>query len=227
MENIMKSFMKRYSHAWIVIAYVCVYAPWFFYIEKHITKNYHLIHMSLDDHIPFVEIFVVPYFLWFLYVSLTLVYFLFMNKKDYFRLCFFLFIGMTIFLIVSTVFPNGHHLRPTVFPRDNIFTHLIASLYQTDTSTNIFPSIHVFNSLGTHFAIMNSEKLVTKKWLRRGSFVLCVSIILSTVFIKQHSVFDVITGIIMAIVFYMIVYYFDFSAYLERNQKKVHPEHTI
>ena len=32
--------------------------------------------------------------------------------------------GMTVFLIVSYVYPNAQHLRPTEFPRDNIFTDI-------------------------------------------------------------------------------------------------------
>ena len=65
-----------------------------------------------------------------------IIYFFFHNKQDYYRCCTFLFTGMTIFLIVSTLWPNGHHLRPYVMPRDNIFTQMITRLYKTDTSTN-------------------------------------------------------------------------------------------
>ena len=42
--------------------------------------------------------------------------------------------------------------------------------------------------------------------IRIGSAVLMVNIILSTMFLKQHSVFDVVTGIIMAVFMYMLVY---------------------
>ena len=166
----MKEFIRRYRHAWILFAYACIYIPWFMYLEKTVTKHYHIIHMALDDYIPFNEFFIIPYFLWFVYVSGAVLYFLFTNRSDYFRLCAFLFSGMTIFLIVSTVFPNGHHLRPLAFERDNIFTHMAAALYQTDTSTNLFPSIHVYNSLGVHFAVMNSERLSTHK-LVQGDYV--------------------------------------------------------
>ena len=75
-----------------------------------------------------------------------------------------------------------------------------------DTPTNLFPSIHVYNSIGVHFSIMHSSRLKEKKWVRRGSFALMVSIVASTVFLKQHSVFDVITGCSMAVVMYTLVY---------------------
>lgn len=113
---------------------------------------------------------------------------------------------MTVFLVVSTVYPNGHYLRPRVFERDNIFVTMVKGLYMVDTPTNLFPSIHVYNSIGVHFSIMHSSRLKEKKWVRRGSFALMVSIVASTVFLKQHSVFDVITGCSMAVVMYTLVY---------------------
>ena len=72
-------------------------------------------------------------------------------------MCFFYFSGMTIFLIICTVFPNALNLRPTVFPRDNMFTDMVKVLYKTDTPTNVLPSIHVFNSIGAGIAISHSN----------------------------------------------------------------------
>lgn len=91
-------------------------------------------------------------------------------------------------------------------PRDNVFTHLVSMLYKADTPTNLWPSIHVYNSLGCHIAIMHSNRLKSHKGVRIGSFVLCVSIIMSTMLIKQHSAFDVATAFILAAVMYGIVY---------------------
>lgn len=53
--------------------------------------------MAIDDSIPFIEYFVIPYFLWFGYVAAAVAYFFFKNKHDFYRLCGFLAAGMTIF----------------------------------------------------------------------------------------------------------------------------------
>ena len=189
-------------------------------------KDYWVIHVALDDYIPFWEGFVIPYFLWFLYVSAAVVYLFFKDKDDYYRTCIFLFTGMTIFLTISTLFPNGHHLRPAVLPRDNIFTMMVSHLYKADTPTNLWPSIHVYNSLGAHFAIMKNNKLSGKRPVRVLSLLLCISIILSTMFIKQHSVFDVVTAFIMAAVMYGIVYKYDILTMhrLKAIRKKAAPQ---
>ena len=186
---------------------------WFTWLEERHIWKYQIIHVFMDDYIPFCELFIVPYFLWFLYVPAVVLYLAANNKDEYYRNAIFLCIGMTVFLLVSTFFPTGHHLRPSVMPRDNIFTQLVALLYRTDTSTNLWPSIHVYNSIGAHIAFRRSE-LGKNKVLRFASFFLCVSIILATVFLKQHSVFDMVTAFVMAGALYAVVYRYDLLAYL-------------
>ena len=141
----LKIFYLKYKHAVPLIIYAIIYMTWFVWLEKNTTGHYQIIHMAADDYIPFCEVFVIPYFLWFAYVSAVVIYFFFKDKEDYYRTCIFLFTGMTIFLIISTLWPNGQHLRPAVMPRDNIFTRMVAALYRTDTPTNLWPSIHVYN----------------------------------------------------------------------------------
>ena len=208
---------SKYRHALPLILYGIIYMQWFAWLEKNVTNHYRLIHLKPDDFIPFCEVFVIPYLLWFAYVALTVLYFFFKDRNDYFRICTFLFTGMTVFLIVSTLWPNGHNLRPAIMPRDNLFTGLVSMLYKADTPTNLWPSIHVYNSLGCHFAVMKSARLAKHKGIRAGSLILCVSIILSTMFIKQHSVFDVATAFIMAAVMYGIVYHSDTLLNLYRD----------
>lgn len=208
----LKNIYEKYRHGLLMLGYACIYLPWFIYLERTVTKRYHVIHMDLDDLIPFNEYFIVPYLLWFGYVAAVLLFTFFKDKGDYYRMCGFMFTGMTVFLIVSTVFPNGHHLRPAAFAQENIFTALVAQLYSTDTPTNLFPSIHVYNSIAAHLAVMHSESLRSKRWISAGSFLLCVSIILSTVFLKQHSIFDMITAFMLAGLMYPLVYRIDYAA---------------
>ncbi len=223
MEKLYKR-VSPYKHVLPLIIYGFIYLSWFGYLEKTVTRSYHVIHMNIDDYIPFCEIFVIPYFLWFIYVSAVVFYFMLTSKEDYYKTCFFLFTGMTVFLLISTLWPNGHHLRPLFMPRDNIFTHMVSALYRTDTPTNLWPSIHVYNSLGAHFAIIGSSRLKKNKLLVGASFVLCVSIILSTMLIKQHSVFDVLTAFFMAALMYALVYHYDSIAVLSRSGKKTSPQ---
>lgn len=201
----MKELINKYKHAWVFL-YALIYMPWFLYLEKHVTTDFHVIQTAFDEKIPFIEYFIIPYTLWFAFIAVTIAWFFFHDKDGFYRLVKFLFIGMTIFLIISTIYPNGQMLRPTVFERDNIFVEMVKKLYIADTPTNVFPSIHVYNTIGACIAIMQNEQLRKSKWVQYGSLILGILIILSTMFLKQHSVIDAIGAGAMAIVMYQFSY---------------------
>lgn len=222
-----KALWTKYRHGVPLIVYGMIYWLWFSYLERTVTTHYRVIHMGIDDYIPFCEVFVVPYFLWFAYVTVAVLLLFFTDKTEYYKSCVFLATGMTVFLIISTLWPNGHHLRLAQMPRDNIFTQMIRGLWKTDTATNLWPSIHVYNSIGAHLAITHSKLLTNRKGVKYASFGLAVSIILATVLIKQHSMFDVITAFMMAGMMYLLVYRADLMPALRatlQQRRKAKPE---
>ena len=190
-----------------VALYTVFYLLCFSYLEyRHV--RYHIIDSSLDDKIPFCEYFIIPYLLWFLYIAVTVGYFLFFNENttEFWSLILNLAIGMTLFLIVSYVYPNGLNIRPTEFTNDSVFTRMVQFLYRTDTPTNVLPSIHVYNSVAAFSAIHTCKNLQKHKGIRTGSFILTTLIVLSTMFLKQHSIADVATGITCAVATYVLFY---------------------
>ena len=200
-----KNLLKKYGHIW-VCGYILLYLPYFFWLESVITDNYKIMHVALDDMIPFSEYFIIPYIIWFFYVSGAVLYFFFTDKKGYYQLTAFLFTGMTIFLIICTVFPNELNLRPHTFANDTVFTRLVQQLYSTDTPTNVLPSIHVYNSLGAAIAIGHSQALKKHRGIQFVSYGLAGLIILSTMFLKQHSVTDVIAAVALTFMIYPLIY---------------------
>lgn len=216
-----RQFILNYKHA-VVLLYFFIYITWFEYLE-HTVKNFTPIHCKLDDLIPFNEYFIIPYMLWFFYIFITVAYFLFTSKTDFYKICAYLFIGMTICLTIYTIFPNGHELRANIdsLGRSNIFIKLISDLYKVDTPTNVFPSIHVFNSVGAFIAINKSSKLHPKKWLQWSAFILTVLIILSTVFLKQHSVLDIFGALTLNIIMYVIIYVPSWGKAAKRTNQKL------
>ena len=201
-----KKFWNTYKHgAWITV-YLIFYMLGFFILENAGHRHYHIIHSVFDDMIPFCEYFIIPYYLWFAYVAAGILWFVFRckNHTEYYKMCSALAIGMTVFLVVSCVFPNAQDLRPSEFLHHNVCTQLVRRLYQTDTPTNVLPSIHVFNSLIIFFALNNSRQLQRYRAVRFAAGTLTVLIILSTMFLKQHSIVDVSMGTLMAIAVQML-----------------------
>ncbi len=207
MSNLL-AFIKKYKHGLIIVAYFLIYILLFGYLENRPVYRYHVVHTVFDDMIPFCEFFIVPYLLWFPYMAFAIFYFIFMNKnkQEYYQLIFNLMMGMTVFLIISYIYPNVQHLRPNEFARDNIFVDLVKFIYKTDTPTNILPSIHVFNSLAVHMAITSCEALRERRSIKLGSLLLTTLIILSTMFLKQHSAIDVFLGATLALFGYLVFY---------------------
>lgn len=202
--------LKRYAHSLIIPIYGVIYMSIFAYLEKSVTAEYHLIHCKIDDYIPFCEFFILPYMAWFLFIAAIVFYFTFINqdRKEYYQLITVLGIGMSLFLLISWIYPNGQKLRPSVFPRDNFCTTLVKNLYQIDTPTNVLPSIHVYNSLAVCVAVLNCKALKQRHAIRLGTVALAALIILSTVFLKQHSFVDVISAFILNAVTSIAVYCF-------------------
>ncbi|HZJ57485.1 MAG TPA: phosphatase PAP2 family protein [Clostridia bacterium] len=203
-ESIFSRLWHRYWHFSLLSLYgVC--QIWFYYLERVIRPEYFM-RSVIDNYIPFVRVFVLPYLFWFAYMAIGFLYLGFVSKKDYFRLCWFIFGGMCICYVLYMMFPNAQNLRPDITTND-VFSRMIRHIYETDTNTNVAPSIHVLNSIGVHVALINCEefKEQSKVW-RLLSFISAVLISLSTVFIKQHSIKDVMWAMLLAMVLYLAIY---------------------
>ena len=189
--------MKERFKYWQFILYMPIYLFFFVFVEKN-THDITLINIPLDDMIPFVEGFIVPYLLWFPFMFIAIVYVFFKDKSEFFAMCWNLIIGMSLFIVVSFVFPNGLDLRPAEFTRDNIFVDLCRHLYSVDTSTNVLPSIHVFNSLACGISFGRVLWRNGHKITAICSYSMAALICVSTVFVKQHSVIDVVSALVLS-----------------------------
>ena len=74
---------QKYRHA-LVLLYGFIYMPWFMWLESRANLPYHVIHVGLDDLIPFVEYFIVPYTVCgSSYVAAVFVYLFFRNRREF------------------------------------------------------------------------------------------------------------------------------------------------
>ena len=198
--------LKKYSHAWVFL-YWLIYLPWFGWLERTVTTNFHVLESTWDKYIPFCEYFIVPYLLWFPFVAAVITwFFLKEDRKSFYQMTAYLYAGMTLFLVFCTLYPNGLNLRPQVIPRDNIFVDMVRAIWAVDTPTNVLPSLHVFNSVACCVAVFRSEKLKKYPFLLGLTLSLTVAICLATMFLKQHSVIDVVMALFMAFVLYHAIY---------------------
>ncbi len=186
-----------------------VYGFFFLLVERlWIRESYTPIHCPLDDQIPFCEYFLIPYLLWFVFLIGIQIYTLLYDTEAFIKFMKFIMVSYSLAIIIYMLFPNCQELRPMVFERDNLFTKFLEGFYQFDTNTNVCPSIHVIGSVAVMICGWNCKSLNTPGWrIFLGISAFLISI--STVFLKQHSVLDILAAIPVCIAAYLAAYWRD------------------
>lgn len=203
------SRLAKYKHALLLLYYPIMFYQ-FQWLEKRNAQVSHFIQSPLDDFIPFVSVFVVPYVFWFAYVALTLLITGLKDRDEFIRVLMSLYIGMTFCNLIYFLFPHGQLLRvPLTENEPYLFDRLVYFIYSKDTPTNCAPSIHVLFSIACTVGIQRTNCFKNMPWIKISSHVLNVLIVLSTMFIKQHSIYDVILGLIFSLCIYLFVYHID------------------
>ncbi|MDF2988976.1 MAG: superfamily protein [Eubacterium sp.] len=170
----------------------------YFLINLTTTRAYDIT-IYLDKFIPFNEWFIIPYVFWYVYTFGALLILAYTDYKTYYKLLFSIVTGMLICFIVYFFFPTTVP-RPNV-PGTNLLQKLVLIIYGNDKPYNCFPSIHMMDTLLiTLFVFKHNKNLV----LKISSAVICVSIYLSTWFVKQHSILDAVASTILAVILFFV-----------------------
>ncbi len=197
--------VKSFRHAWLLLYYP-IFTICFFVVERLVNGQYAVMYVWLDSVIPFKAYFVVPYVLWYPYFGLAALYLVFRDELGFCRYMWSLILGLSFCLAFYVFYPNGQNLRPAGLQGGDIFTRLVLRLYAADSNLNVFPSIHVFATIAPTVALLKNREAGKSLPVRIISVTLCVMICISTVFIKQHSVLDILGGAGLYMVVYLLVY---------------------
>ncbi|MEH7085234.1 phosphatase PAP2 family protein [Neobacillus drentensis] len=157
---------------------------------------------SIDHAIPFLSVFIIPYIIWYAYIFGYLVYFCFKDTKVYLKTLILIVVGELICFVIYFFFQTTVP-RPTIIG-DNYFNNLVQWIYAHDRPFNCFPSIHVL----TTFTIMLASLHIKNKHVIHH---LCIHIIgtliiISTLFVKQHVIFDMIGSMFLVTFLYGIAF---------------------
>ena len=196
---------SQYSHLKYLLGWVG-YLTFYFLTENLIpVEQCHVIHMPLDDMIPFCEIFLIPYLAWFLELIFMTFYTVLYDIKTFRCFTKFIIITYSAALIIYMIYPTCQNLRPASFERNNVLTQFLQFVYAFDTNTNVCPSIHVLGALGVWFASKKLARFQSLGWKLFWQF-LTVLVCLSTVFLKQHSILDILAALPIAFIAYIVCF---------------------
>lgn len=190
----------------LLLLYWPVYLLLFLFVEQiNPPSRCHVVHCALDDMIPFCEAFLIPYALWFVLLVWMSLHTLLYDRETFIHYMQYIILTYTTAIVIYLIWPTCQQLRPAVMPRDNILTRLMSLIYRADTSTNVCPSIHVLGSLGVFFASREAKGLQTpamRCFITLSTILIC----LSTIFLKQHSVIDVLSALPLGLLGYSLCF---------------------
>ena len=190
------------------------YALWLLYLPAYLlyfgmlqlravpAEALHIIETPLDRMIPTIPAFFVPYAIWWLLFPGALVFFLFYGtRRDFLKLCFILFGGYTICMVVYTVWPNGLALREPLTGSD-LFTLGVQWLRSIDPPRNVCPSMHVSSTIAIDIVVRQCSYLRPRT--KNLETIIAALICVATLFIRQHSIIDVALGFAMSWALYVV-----------------------
>lgn len=189
----------------------------FYAILNNSNRKVYTLVTGFDKAMPFIAAFSVPYMIWYPFIIICLIYMCFRNRNLYYKslsaIVISLITSYIIFFFFQTTVP-----RPEVVGND-IFKSIVKFIYNTDNPYNCFPSIHVITTYIIMRNMLNHE-IKNSRIINIFVLILGILIIISTEFIKQHVLFDIIFAIILGEGIYNMINYYGLEMIKKCQQKK-------
>lgn len=197
----MDKMKRKFGRECWYLLYLPIYLLMFVAVEHLVVDNYWVSWCTLDDMIPFVRQFVLVYVLWYPLMLGTTLYLLLKDRRAFLRYARSVVLGLTACMLTFVLLPSGQELRPAEVPGSDLTARLLRAIYAADTNTNVFPSMHVVGTLAAVIGIFDSRSAP-----RGVQWGVAALINASTVLIKQHSVLDILGGVVLYWLVYLAVY---------------------
>jgi membrane-associated phospholipid phosphatase len=170
---------------------------------------------AVDQSIPFIKAFALPYSVWIFYIYVCLVYFFKKDINVYYRALLTYIICALICYLIYSVFQTTVP-RPMVIGSDPI-SELMRYIYNRDQPFNCFPSIHCFSSYMVMRMVWTGS--FRNKWNVTLITGMSSLIIISTLFVKQHVIMDALAGIFLVEVVFAVIFLFEYKLKVSREQQ--------
>lgn len=193
----------------LLLLFWVVHVVWYFVLNSSLTDEAcHLMHVSLDDKIPYVKYFVIPYVMWYAYIAFAHIWTFFHSKRDFVVMCCLIFLSNLVSILIFTIYPTMHDMRPAedVIGYD-FFGSIVRWLYSTENPYCIMPSEHCMLGIVITVGLIFSDGLKGNLFVKIACPIYTVLVMLSTVFIKQHSIVDVFAAAALCVPICLVTYF--------------------
>lgn len=197
MKGFIEDFKNDYKNVFkraLYLASIILTSGMYAFLNTNILGKIYHIPCWIDKIIPFNKYFIIFYLSWYIYIGVTMTYYIVRDEKRYFKLLWGINAGMIACFIVYIFFQTTVP-RPEVYGND-VFTILVKFIYGRDNPYNCFPSIHVFESIIIAIYVNRDSSFNISTKLLSSFFALMITI--STLYVKQHYFYDAVSGIVLA-----------------------------
>ena len=197
----MKNHLKENKNRIIILFGAFIFQTLIYFITKLFQNNPVYLNNAIDDRIPFIPSFVIFYVMWYLFLILIPLLILKYNKKVFDKYIVVSIVYAILEGIIFILFPTTMNRQPLVVT--DISTWVVDIIYKVDTPVcNLFPSAHCAFSILFIISILDVKEV--KKEYKILIIISSLLIILSTLFIKQHVVVDVLGALLIVPIYYIL-----------------------
>lgn len=155
--------------------------------------------------IPFIPAFIWVYFSMYLIILLPV---FFINQREQKRLATELMVLTAVAAVLFLLFPARLGFERQL-PLDPLYRSLFEPLWSLDRPHNLAPSLHVAWSYSAVLAVTQRPR----GWISWALYSWLIAIALSTLFVHQHHLLDVVSGGLLS----FIVYFYTGKVYEKNN----------
>ncbi|MBI4919645.1 phosphatase PAP2 family protein [archaeon] len=192
--------------------FICMYFGYLL-IQKVFPTGHILKIPIIDDNIPLISWFAVPYLS--MYFVTIVPFLLSWHHKKKLLATSLTFLSAASIAYMTFIIYQTKMVRPEIIPHGT-FDFLVEYIYAMDPPVNSFPSLHV---LYATLAFLCTRNINKELGIIIFPFAFLTAI--STVLIKQHFFPDIIGGVILALLAYKII----FKNIVSKNSSKSLNDH--
>jgi len=194
-------YTKLIAKNLIIVAFIMTFILFVYYaIEIYSISRAHVPALSIDYHIPYLEVFVVPYvFIFYSIIFYAIIFYSIEKPGKFIKFIYTFLLTNIIALVIYLIYPTINIIRPKKLP-DTFLSRIMKNYYDKDISTNCLPSLHVGESWAITFNFLEDND----KKIAITTVLLAILISLSTIFVRQHYILDIPAGILVAFSAFLI-----------------------
>lgn len=210
-----KKFIKENKDFIITISILMIGQAFLYWLLKLFQSNPIYLYLELDDKIPFIGQFIYIYDIYYPFSFLAFLLLYKHDKKSYYNGILACALGCLISDIIFLFMPTIMY-RP-IIPNFDALTNLVLKItyFFDNPPLNCFPSTHCIFCFQIIYSYLFSKHELK---IKIPVIVIAFLIVVSTLLVKQHFIYDVLASLLICISTNLIVTTFNLTKKMKKKK---------